>query len=315
METIDDFIREYQREFHIKDRVAKIAEAQCRALLDASAVRAIITSRAKDPEHLLAKLEQRARERGREYPTFEELRADIHDFSGVRIALYSPSNAATVGEGIGQQFTVRETRQFPDRRIDVEARRTGAASGYLATHFRVNFKEESLSGADKGLSGDPIEIQVASVLMHAWSEVEHDLRYKPLSGRLSAAEEMLLDGLNDLSIAGETALIRLQRSTTERIEGRDESFEDPYTLAAYLYTMLQQQANGYPVAPIGRAELLLAFLNRLGLDRPKLLRGFATYVYAEADRLALPVATQIVDILLMRDPALFRPFNKIRKDL
>jgi ppGpp synthetase/RelA/SpoT-type nucleotidyltranferase len=315
MAIIDDFVREYQREFHIKDKVAKIAEAQCRAFLDASAVRAIVTSRAKDPDRLRAKLEKRSLENGRGYASFEDIRNDIHDFSGVRIALYSPGDAATVGERICQQFTVRHTRPFPDRRADAEARLVGAASGYLATHYRVLLDAESLSGADKGLSGDPVEIQVASLLMHAWSEVEHDLRYKPLSGKLSPAEEMLLDGLNDLITAGETTLIRLQRATSERIEGRDEPFEDPYTLAAYLYTTLQQRANGYPVASIGRAELLLAFLNQLEMNRPKQLRLLTDFVYAEADRPVLPVATQIVDILLMRDPALFRQFNEVRKSL
>ena len=55
-----------------------------------------------------------------------------------------------------------------------------------------------------------IEIQVASVLMHAWSEVEHDLIYKPLQGTLSKEELAILDELNGLVLAGEIALERLQ---------------------------------------------------------------------------------------------------------
>ena len=36
------------------------------------------------------------------------------------------------------------------------------------------------------------------MLMHAWSEVEHDLVYKPFSGNLSASELAILDEINGL---------------------------------------------------------------------------------------------------------------------
>ena len=42
--------------------------------------------------------------------------------------------------------------------------------------------------------------------MHAWSEVEHDLVYKPLQGTLSDEELAILDELNGLVLAGEIAL-------------------------------------------------------------------------------------------------------------
>ena len=44
--------------------------------------------------------------------------------------------------------------------------------------------------------------------MHAWSEVEHDLIYKPLQGTLSKEELAILDELNGLVLAGEIALER-----------------------------------------------------------------------------------------------------------
>ncbi len=312
MSIIDDFLVAYQREIHIKAIVAQLAEEQCRKFLADSGLRAIVSSRAKDPERLRAKLEKRMREDGKEYATLDDIRNDIHDLSGVRIALYSPTDIATVSDRIKELFTVREEKTFPDKRGSEEARLKGAASGYLATHYRVYMKDDSLSNTNKGLASDLVEIQVASLLMHAWSEVEHDLRYKQLSGKLSSAEDMLLDGLNDLIIAGETALIRIQRATNERIEGRDEPFEDPYNLAAYLYNALQQKMQG-PVAPIGRTDILLSFLKQLGLDRPKQLFLYLDVVYADVGRPVLPVASQIVDTILMRDPRLFREFEVARQ--
>lgn len=53
--------------------------------------------------------------------------------------------------------------------------------------------------------------------MHAWSEVEHDLVYKPLNGTLSEEELAILDELNGLVLAGEIALERLQIAGTARI--------------------------------------------------------------------------------------------------
>lgn len=52
--------------------------------------------------------------------------------------------------------------------------------------------------------------------MHAWSEVEHDLIYKPLQGTLSKEELAILDELNGLVLAGEIALERLQAAGNER---------------------------------------------------------------------------------------------------
>ena len=66
-------------------------------------------------------------------------------------------------------------------------------------------KEESLDKTQQKYATARIEIQVASVLMHAWSEVEHDLVYKPLSGTLS--EEELLP-VRHLAGQGQKSCIR-----------------------------------------------------------------------------------------------------------
>ena len=70
-------------------------------------------------------------------------------------------------------------------------------------------RDASLTDAQKRYADARIEIQVASLLMHAWSEVEHDLVYKPLQGGLSTDEYAILDELNGLVERGEIALERL----------------------------------------------------------------------------------------------------------
>lgn len=81
-------------------------------------------------------------------------------------------------------------------------------------------KEDSLDKSRIKYAPVRLEIQVASVLMHAWSEVEHDLVYKPLQGTLSDEELAILDELNGLVLSGEIALERLQAAGNERIQSK-----------------------------------------------------------------------------------------------
>jgi ppGpp synthetase/RelA/SpoT-type nucleotidyltranferase len=81
----------------------------------------------------------------------------------------------------------------------------------------VRLRESTLNDAQKRYVAALVEIQIASVLMHAWAEVEHDLLYKPVQGRLSDDEYAILDELNGLVMTGEIALERLQKAGEARV--------------------------------------------------------------------------------------------------
>lgn len=135
---------------------------------------------------------------------------DIVDLSGVRVALYFPAEREEVGRIIKSLFVpVVEPKEFPTPGQPTYEKRF---SGYWATHYRVRLPEILLNESQKRYAEARIEIQVASVLMHVWSEVEHDLVYKPLQGQLSEEEYAILDELNGLALAGEVALERLPRA-------------------------------------------------------------------------------------------------------
>ena len=68
--------------------------------------------------------------------------------------------------------------------------------------------------------------------MHAWSEVEHDLIYKPMQGTLSEEELAILDELNGLVLTGEIALERLQAAGNERIQNSQATL--PTSLSLHL---------------------------------------------------------------------------------
>jgi hypothetical protein len=135
--------------------------------------------------------------------------------------------------------------------------------GYQAAHYHVRLKEEQLSDERRPYARARIEIQVASVLMQAWAEVEHDLVYKPNSGDLSEDEHAILDELNGLVLAGEIALQRLQRAVKRRVAQEDRPFSHHHDLAAYLYPRLCSLYPQEQDAPLmGRADALFLFLQR-----------------------------------------------------
>src|SRR5208337_2794464 len=104
--------------------------------------------------------------------------------------------------------------------------------------------------------GSVFEIQVASVLMHGWSEVEHDLVYKPKSGKLSDEEYAILDEINGLVIAGEIGLERLQKAMISRVAGQRE-IKDQFDVKSYLANFIGDMSN----MDLGDLQLVTDFLS------------------------------------------------------
>ena len=74
--------------------------------------------------------------------------------------------------------------------------------------------------------------------MHAWAEVEHDIVYKPLQGKVSVAEQTALDELNAIVLQGEETLKKLQQATYKR-----NAFNDHYDLYSFLIQYISEKYN------------------------------------------------------------------------
>src|SRR5437763_624492 len=230
MGLIEEFIARYRREFDYYDQTARLVAQALDSNLQAAGIRSMVTSRAKSPSRLEAKVRQRAR--SKTYATPEDISADIVVLAGARVALYFPGERDQVDRLVRQLFVLLEpSKEFPASSKPTYKKRF---SGYWATHYRVQLKESSLGTAQQRYAEARVEIQVASVLMHAWSEVEHDLVYKPFEGTLSDTEYAILDELNGLVIAGEIALELLQKAGETRVAGSERQFENHYDLASHL---------------------------------------------------------------------------------
>ncbi|WP_180232082.1 GTP pyrophosphokinase [Bacillus cereus] len=96
---------------------------------------------------------------------------DNEDFCGMRVICFFPSDIEKIGEVINNEFIVHHSEDKSDKEID--------RFGYRSYHFVVSVKEEWLSVPSfRNLKGVKAEIQVRTILMHAWADIEHKLQYK-----------------------------------------------------------------------------------------------------------------------------------------
>ncbi len=99
--------------------------------------------------------------------------AEITDLAGVRVITYVKKTVENVEEVIRREFSVRE-------RLDKDAELLDSGQiGYKSIHFLVKFKEPRTNSPEYSRFKDlTAEIQVRTILQHAWAEMEHDIQYK-----------------------------------------------------------------------------------------------------------------------------------------
>jgi len=97
--------------------------------------------------------------------------SDIQDLAGVRIIFYLESDA--------KRFTPYIYDEFGDKNI-IKHESKIDEDGYNATHLVIRLDEDRLKLSEYSKYKDlKCEIQLTTVLYHAWSEMAHDLIYKP----------------------------------------------------------------------------------------------------------------------------------------
>lgn len=248
LSVIDAFIKLYKHEVDFYEECASQAAETLEDALTEAGIRAIVTYRAKKPRKLRTKLQNR--DQKRHYQSFREIYDDIVDLAGVRVALYLPADRDAVGALIEQKFaSVREPKNFP------EDRGPGDGMGYVATHYLVQLRPETLHKEELRYADTNIEIQVASVLMHAWAEVTHDLLYKPEKGNLTPEEMKMIEDLNKIVQQGEATLEQLQESVEARNNGTELRFELSAALTK-IGEKLAAQSKGTVIKRISAGDVL-----------------------------------------------------------
>lgn len=137
-----------------------IRELLSQANLDLHAV----TARAKTPESARAKiLAKRYGNPGRQ----------LTDQIGVRVISYFESDIDRIASDVRQLLDIEEVHSS-DRRRALGLREFG----YRSVHLVARVKPTHLGMRFERLSAVRLEIQIRSILEHAWAEIEHEVVYK-----------------------------------------------------------------------------------------------------------------------------------------
>ena len=107
-------------------------------------------------------------------PFSTDPRKGITDLAAVRVILFFPQDLNKVCAFIDEHFDRVEKRDVGEERFA-----TSGSFGYASIHYLVKLKEEWLKLPQYSKYRDMIcEIQVRTILQHAWAEMEHDIQYK-----------------------------------------------------------------------------------------------------------------------------------------
>jgi len=112
-------------------------------------------------------------DRNPEEPKYPDPLKDITDLAGIRAITFFPRHVDLVGDCIREEFDVVELVDH------VATRQQEERLGYLSVHYLIRLKENRTRLPEyKRFATLIAEVQVRTVMQHAWAEIEHDVQYK-----------------------------------------------------------------------------------------------------------------------------------------
>ena len=169
-------------------------------------------------------------------PLYTDPMNQITDQLGVRVITYARDDVDAVADVLTEQVIVHDDRDW-GRQTASEGR-----FGYASRHLMIGLDPARENHPDFAhLHGHAAQVQVRTVLQHAWAEFEHDIRYKgtvpaehvgDFDRRFTLAAGLLELADREFSEIRE----RLRGATPEVSETTDDDDPrlDPRELAAYL---------------------------------------------------------------------------------
>lgn len=119
---------------------------------------------------------------------------DLTDLVGARVILYFSDDVDKIGKLVEQEFDI-DWRFSSDKRTLLDP----DTFGYLSLHYICSLPKNS--GYHDELCNIRFEIQIRSILQHAWAQINHDMGYKSQFGvpRTVVREFARLAGLLELA--------------------------------------------------------------------------------------------------------------------
>lgn len=154
--------------------------------------------------------------------------SELTDLSGLRIITYYQSDVLAITGLIKDEFEIDSTNS-------IEHSPSGAEFGYRSAHYVVRLSEGRARLPEwSGLAELKLEIQVRTVLQHAWAAISHKLQYKREDDvpeqlrrklfRLSALFELADDEF--ISLRNESA--KLSEKISEELSAGNQNIKIDY---------------------------------------------------------------------------------------
>ncbi|WP_236627083.1 MULTISPECIES: GTP pyrophosphokinase family protein [Exiguobacterium] len=166
-QDLNTMMLEYVNDKEEYDAYADKLKMLLSELLDAAGIKYhSIVARTKDSESLYQKVLRQ--------PNKYRSLKDVHDLTGIRIVTYFHDDVREAARIIENEFAIDR-----DQSVDKSTLLDTTEFGYLSVHFVASLSDQRLALSEYGRFKDyTAEIQIRSILQHAWAEIEHDLGYK-----------------------------------------------------------------------------------------------------------------------------------------
>ncbi|WP_244930625.1 DUF429 domain-containing protein [Nocardioides sp. W7] len=232
-EVIDRAVREYAAGHAALVEAGQQALALTTAVLDEAGINYLtVTGRTKT----VSSFAEKSRRVADGKPLYTDPLREINDQIGIRVITYVQSDVDAVADLLADQVVVKD-----DRDMGRETAREGRF-GYASRHLLVELDPaREGQSAYAALRGRVVQVQVRTVLQHAWAEFEHDIRYK---GQMPAEHARDFDrrftlaaGLLELADREFSTIrdkLREAAAPAPAPEADDDPRLDPRELAAFL---------------------------------------------------------------------------------
>ena len=207
-----------------------------------------VEHRVKEEKSLAGKLERK----GDGYNTLE----DITDILGCRVVCFLSDEIDQIGKKVEESFVV-DWEHSSDKRALIQE----DAFGYLSLHYIC-----SLPSGDKWpdeICGKKFEIQIRTILQHAWSVIHHDIGYKSDFGvprdikRQFARLAGLLELADDEFVRARDNMVGYTEDIRQRIitDDADDVAINMISLNQYVHHNKKMQGVIREIADIAGAEI------------------------------------------------------------
>jgi ppGpp synthetase/RelA/SpoT-type nucleotidyltranferase len=109
-------------------------------------------------------------------PKYPDPLSDVEDLAGARVIAYVLRALPQIEQVVQREFDVVERSDKGEQLVEK------ALVGYRSIHYVVQMKQERVKLLEYHEFAElRAEVQIRTILQHAWAEIEHDMRYKPAS--------------------------------------------------------------------------------------------------------------------------------------